>query len=117
MAEVHDAASFGELFVSELMGFCAIGEGGAFAEWGASTLGGRLPINRSGRPGVPRPPDRRSGLGQVFELVTQLRGGAGARQVQGARIALQENGGGFMDVEEGAVVVSISQRLTGAARS
>lgn len=117
VAEVHDAASFGELFVSELMGFCAIGEGGAFAESGASTLGGRLPINPSGGLECRGHPIGASGLGQVFELVTQLRGGAGARQVQGARIALQENGGGFMDVEEGAVVVSIFERLTGAARS
>jgi acetyl-CoA acyltransferase len=110
VAEVHDAASFGELFASELMGFCEIGAGGAFAESGATTVGGRLPINPSGGLECRGHPIGASGLGQVFELVTQLRGEAGARQVTGARIALQENGGGFMDVEEGAVVVSILER-------
>ncbi|GMV48072.1 MAG: lipid-transfer protein [Pseudomonadota bacterium] len=111
VAEVHDAASFGELFVSELMGFCELGAGGAFAESGATALGGRLPINPSGGLECRGHPIGASGLAQVFELVTQLRGAAGARQVEGARIALQENGGGFMEVEEGAVVVSIFERL------
>jgi acetyl-CoA acetyltransferase len=110
VAEVHDAASFGELFASELMGFCELGTGGAFAESGATAVGGRLPINPSGGLECRGHPIGASGLGQVFELVTQLRGAAGARQVHGARIALQENGGGFMDVEEGAVVVSIFER-------
>jgi len=46
-------------------------------------------------------------LGQIYELVTQLRGEAGARQVEGARHALHENGGGLLGIEEAAVAVSI----------
>jgi len=48
-----------------------------------------------------------TGLGQIYELVTQLRGEAGARQVEGARHALHQNSGGQMGVEEAAVSVSI----------
>jgi hypothetical protein len=48
-----------------------------------------------------------TGLGQIHELVTQLRGEAGARQVEGARHAIQENGGGLVGIEEGAVAVNI----------
>ena len=111
VAEVHDAASFGELFASELLGLCEMGAGGAFADSGATSLGGRLPINPSGGLECRGHPIGATGLAQVFELVTQLRGQAGPRQVPGARIALQENGGGFMDVEEGAVVVSIFEAV------
>jgi acetyl-CoA acetyltransferase len=52
-----------------------------------------------------------TGLAQLFELTTQLRGEAGARQVEGARIAVQENGGGFLGVEEGAAVVTILSKV------
>jgi len=48
-----------------------------------------------------------TGLGQIHELVTQLRGEAGPRQVESAQLALQENGGGLIGIEEAAVVVSI----------
>jgi acetyl-CoA acyltransferase len=111
VAEVHDAASFGELFACELLGLCEPGSGGAFAGSGATALGGRLPVNPSGGLECRGHPIGATGLAQVFELVTQLRGQAGPRQVAGARIALQENGGGFMDVEEGAVVVSLFEAV------
>ncbi len=48
LAELHDATSYGELHQTEAMGFCPLGEGGIFAESGATTLGGRLPVNTSG---------------------------------------------------------------------
>ncbi|RYD20787.1 MAG: thiolase family protein, partial [Lysobacteraceae bacterium] len=51
-----------------------------------------------------------TGLGQLHELVTQLRGEAGARQVEGARIAMQENGGGLIGVDEAVVGVTILER-------
>jgi len=46
--EIHDAASFGELKMTEQLGFCGRGEGGPFAESGATTLGGKIPVNVSG---------------------------------------------------------------------
>lgn len=100
VAEVHDATAMGELIQTENLGFCALGDGGRLAESGATTLGGRIPVNPSGGLESKGHPISATGLGQAFELVTQLRGEAGARQVGGARIAALENGGGFWGVEE-----------------
>ena len=107
VAELHDASAFGELLQTELMGFCAIGGGGEHAESGASRLGGRLPVNPSGGLESKGHPMAASGLAQIYELVHQLRGDCGARQVPGARIALAENGGGFCAGEEAAAAITI----------
>jgi acetyl-CoA acyltransferase len=92
---------------TELLGFCEIGSGGQFAESGATTLGGRLPVNPSGGLESKGHPMGASGLAQIYELVHQLRGTAGARQVPGARIALAENGGGLYAGEEAAAAITI----------
>lgn len=107
VAEVHDAAAFGELFMSEMLGFCEFGGGGELAESGETRVGGRIPINPSGGLESKGHPIGASGLGQAYELVTQLRGEAGKRQVQGASVAIQENGGGLLGIEEGAAVVNV----------
>lgn len=107
VAEVHDATAFAEVLQAELLGFCEPGEGGRIAEAGETTLGGRIPINPSGGLESKGHPLAATGLGQVFELTTQLRQEAGVRQVEGARIALAENGGGFLDGEEAVCVVTI----------
>jgi acetyl-CoA acyltransferase len=112
VAELHDATAFGELHVTETMGFCRPGEGGPFAESGATRLGGRLPINPSGGLESRGHPIGASGLGQIHELVTQLRGEAGKRQVEGARIALSENGGGNMYFEEASMCVHILEKVS-----
>lgn len=107
VAEVHDATAFGELLQCEELGFCPEGEGGVMAESGDSTLGGKLPINTSGGLECRGHPIGASGLAQIHELVLQLRGEAGGRQVEGARIALSENGGGFIGMEEAAMCIHI----------
>lgn len=107
VAEVHDASAFGELLQSEALGFCEIGAGGALAESGATTLGGRLPINPSGGLESKGHPIGATGIGQLFELAAQLRGEAGPRQVAGARIGLAENGGGMYGGEEAVVALTI----------
>lgn len=107
VAEVHDASAMGELLQAENLGFVPVGESGPAAERGEFTLGGRIPINPSGGLESKGHPLGATGIGQIFELVTQLRGEAGARQVEGARAAIQENGGGLVGVEEGAVVVNL----------
>jgi len=112
VAEVHDATAMGELIQSENLGFCALGEGGLLAERGATTLGGRIPINPSGGLESKGHPIGATGLGQVFELVSQLRGECGARQVEGARFAIQENGGGIWGIEESVAHVGIYGRAT-----
>lgn len=110
VAEVHDAAAFGEIFASELLGLCPLGAGGRFAESGATSLGGSVPVNTSGGLESRGHPISATGLAQIFELTTQLRSEAGLRQVAGARTAIQENGGGFIGTEEAVAVVSILQR-------
>ena len=107
VAEVHDAAAMGEIIQCENLGFVPLGEGGPAAERGDFALGGRLPVNPSGGLESKGHPLGATGIGQLFELVTQLRGEAGARQVPGARHAIQENGGGMVGVEEAAVAVHI----------
>jgi acetyl-CoA acetyltransferase len=110
VAEVHDASSFGELVQSEALGFSEPGEGGADAERGDTSLGGRIPINVSGGLVSKGHPLGATGIGQIHELVTQLRGEAGARQVEGAHVALAENSGGFYGVEDGLSAVTILSR-------
>ncbi len=110
VAEVHDATAIGEILQSELLGLVPPGEGGPAAERGDTAIGGRIPINPSGGLESKGHPIGATGLGQVFELVTQLRGEAGARQVADARIALAENGGGLVGVEEAVACLTLLGR-------
>jgi len=107
VAEVHDATAFGEIVNAESLMLAPLGEGGVAAERGDFTIGGRLPINTSGGLESKGHPIGATGIGQIHELVTQLRGEAGPRQVEGARIAIQENGGGLYGIEEAVVAVHI----------
>jgi acetyl-CoA acyltransferase len=105
--EVHDASAIAEIIQLENLGVCAYGEGGVLAESGATRLGGRQPVNVSGGLLSKGHPIAATGAIQIHELVTQLRGEAGERQVEGARIGLAENGGGFLGYEEAACVVTM----------
>lgn len=107
VAEVHDASAMGEIVQAENLSLVGFGEGGPAAERGEFTLGGRIPINTSGGLESKGHPLGATGIGQLYELVTQLRGEAGERQVEGARNAIQENGGGMQGVEEAAVAIHI----------
>ncbi|MCK4361940.1 MAG: thiolase family protein, partial [Dehalococcoidia bacterium] len=111
-AELHDATAFGELHQTEAMGFCPLGEGGSYAETGDTKLGGTKPINTSGGLECRGHPIGASGLAQIYEIVTQLRGEAGNRQVEGARIGLAENGGGNIGVEEAAMCIHILEKVS-----
>jgi acetyl-CoA acyltransferase len=107
VAEVHDASAFAEIVQIENLGFCEIGQGGWLVERGETSIGGRIPVNPSGGLESKGHPLGVTGLAQIYELVQQMRGTAGARQVEGARLAVAENGGGFIGVEEAAAVVTI----------
>ena len=107
VAEVHDASAMGEILQAENLGFVPFGEAGPAAERGEFTVGGRIPINPSGGLESKGHPLGATGIGQLYELVTQLRGEAGQRQVAGARHAIQENGGGMQGIEEAAVAIHI----------
>ena len=110
VAEVHDASAVGEIIQSENLRLCAIGEGGPMAERGETSLGGRIPINPSGGLESKGHPIGATGLGQIYELTTQLRGEAGTRQVSNAKFAIAENGGGFHGFEEAAACITILGR-------
>lgn len=110
VAEVHDASAMGEIIQAENLGLAPLGQGGVCAERGDFTIGGRIPINPSGGLESKGHPLGATGIGQLFELVTQLRGEAGGRQVAGARHAIQENGGGLQGIEEAAVAIHILSR-------
>ncbi|MXY33143.1 MAG: thiolase family protein [Boseongicola sp. SB0664_bin_43] len=107
VAEVHDATAFGEILQIENLGIAARGDGGLATERGDTTLGGRCPVNPSGGLVSKGHPIAATGMIQLHELVTQLRGEAGPRQVPGARIGIAENGGGLVGVEDAACVVTI----------
>ena len=111
VVEVHDATAFGELHQTEQMGFCPLGEGGPFAESGDTAITGKIPVNPSGGLIARGHPLGASGLAQIFELTGQLYGEAGPRQVQGARIALAENGGGFLGRGEAAMGIHILEKI------
>jgi len=110
VAEVHDATSFCEIYQAEMMGFCPIGQGGPFIESGATMLDGKIPINTSGGLVSKGHPIGATGLSMIYEIITQLRGEAGPRQVKDAKIGLTENGGGVISVEEMACAVSILEK-------
>ncbi|MBC2716753.1 MAG: thiolase family protein [Desulfobacteraceae bacterium] len=110
VAEVHDATAFGELYQTEKLGFCPEGEGGVFAESGATALDGKLPLNPSGGLLSRGHPIGASGLAQIYELVTQLREEAGKRQVKTPAIALAENGGGTIGFGEAAMCIHILEK-------
>jgi acetyl-CoA acetyltransferase len=110
VAEVHDATSFCELYQAEMLGFCAEGQGGPFVASGATGPGGPIPCNTSGGLVSKGHPVGATGLSMLHELAVQLRGEAGERQVTDASVALAENGGGVMGLEEAACSVVILAR-------
>ncbi|MEU6699797.1 thiolase family protein [Pseudonocardia sp. NPDC046786] len=111
LAEVHDAFTIGELVTAEALGLSAPGAAGADAAAGRTALGGSLPVNPSGGLLSRGHPLGATGLAQVAEIVWQLRGGAGGRQVPGARLGLVETMGGGVSVLDGnACVVALLER-------
>lgn len=107
VVELHDATAPSEIMHLETLGLFAKGEAGPMTERGYTEIGGRIPVNPSG--GLLRKghPIGATGLAQIHELTLQLRGEAEKRQVEGARIALAENGGGYLAGDAAAMVISI----------
>src|SRR5205085_7089553 len=91
VVELHDCFAHNELVSYEALGLCAEGEAERFVDAGDNTYGGKVVTNPSGGLLSKGHPLGATGLAQCTELVLQLRGQAQARQVEGARIALQHN--------------------------
>ncbi len=94
VAELHDCFTIAEIIASEDLGFTRKGEGGPFAAAGCTAIGGRIPINTSGGLKSKGHPVGATGVGQICDVATQLRGEAGERQIQRHRIGLAQNLGG-----------------------
>ncbi|MCC7462794.1 MAG: thiolase family protein [Gammaproteobacteria bacterium] len=110
VAEVHDGSAYGEIAQLESCMLVPPGEGGPAAERGETRIGGRIPVNTAGGLESRGHPVAATGCAQLHELVLQLRGEAGKRQVEGARIALASTSGGFMGVEDGIASITLLGR-------
>ncbi|QSB49934.1 thiolase family protein [Parageobacillus toebii] len=111
VAEVHDAAAPGELWAYEHLGLCAPGDGARLVESGATEIGGRIPVNPSGGLIAKGHPVGATGIAQIAEIVWQLRGQAGKRQIPGqAKVGLTHNAGGFLNGGSAAVAIHILTR-------
>lgn len=102
VAEIYDCFTYSVLVQLEDYGFCKKGEAGAFVESGATALGGALPTNTHGgflSEGYVH------GFNHIFEAVSQLRGQAGARQVEGAEVALSTGQAGYISGNSSALIL------------
>ena len=94
VAEVHDCFSIAEICCIEALGFVEKGKGGPAAKEGLTAIGGCIPVNTSGGLKSKGHPVGATGIAQAIEIFQQLRGEAGDRQVENARIGLAQNMGG-----------------------
>ncbi|MCK4312341.1 MAG: thiolase domain-containing protein [Candidatus Cloacimonetes bacterium] len=94
IAEVHDCFTIAEICILEELGFCEKGQGGKFTEQGHTSLEGKIPVNTSGGLKSKGHPVGATGVAQVIEVVEQLSGKAGQRQVKNVKIGLAQNMGG-----------------------
>ena len=108
--ELHDASAPAELMQYHEIGLCAKGDGFKLIRDGVTDLGGATPVNTSGGLLSRGHPLGATGCAQIVELVHQLRGTAGARQVEGARMALAINGGGWLDGSYALAIATVLAR-------
>ncbi len=107
VAEVHDAVAPAELSIYEDLRFCAPGEGPKLVADRITWLGGRLPVNTSGGLLSRGHPIGATGLGQIVEVVWQLQGKAGKRQVENCKVGLTQNGGGHIGFDAAAMAIHL----------
>jgi acetyl-CoA C-acetyltransferase/acetyl-CoA acyltransferase len=94
VCELHDCFTIAEIVSSECLGFFEFGKGSEAVEKGETAIGGRIPINPSGGLKAKGHPIGATGAAQVYEIVRQLRGECGGRQVDGAKIGMTDTLGG-----------------------
>lgn len=110
VVELHDAASPAELMYIEELGLCGKGEGVRMIREGQTDLGGKVPVNPSGGLVAKGHPVGATGCAQIVELADQLRGRCGARQVEGAKVALAQNGGGWIEDDTAVTTLTVLTR-------
>lgn len=107
LVEVHDCFTIAEICVTEALGFFEKGKGGEAVQKGLTSLRGKIPVNSSGGLKAKGHPVGATGVAQVIEIVKQLRGEAGQRQVKKARVGMTQNMGG----SGGSALVHIFERI------
>ena len=108
VAEIHDAFTIAELMYYEAFGFCGKGEAYGLLDSGATSLGGRIPVNPSGGLLSRGHPVGATGAAQAVEIVRQLEGRAGKHQVEGAKVGISHaTGGGIAGFDHGACSIHI----------
>jgi acetyl-CoA acetyltransferase len=107
VVECHDASAPAELVLYEELGLCGPGEGGKLIDTKATYFDGPIPVNTSGGLISKGHPIGATGVAQIYEIFTQLRGEAGERQVRNPKVGLTENGGGMVKGEAAALSVHI----------
>lgn len=110
-AEMHDAAAPAELIIMEELGLAPRDSAFKMLRLGETSLGGNLPVNSSGGLLSRGHPIGATGCAQIVELADQLRGRAGVRQVEHARVGLAQNGGGVLEGDEATVTISVLERM------
>jgi len=111
LAEVHDAFAIAELLYYEALGFCAKGDAARLLEDGETSLGGHIPVNPSGGLLAKGHPIGATGVAQIVEIVRQLRGHCGDRQVEGAKVGLTHcTGGGISGFDHGVCSIHLFAR-------
>ena len=107
VAEVHDASAAAEIILYERLGFAEPNRGVELLRQGVTSVGGRLPVNPGGGLLSRGHPVGATGIAQIVELTTQLRGEAGKRQRDGAKVALAECSGGEIGADSALAAVTI----------
>ncbi len=110
LAEVHDATASAEIKLYEDLGFAAPGGGASLIRDGRTTYGGDVVVNPSGGLLAKGHPIGATGIAQIVEAADQLLDRAGERQVPNARVALTQNAGGWIGVDNAAVALTIIER-------
>jgi acetyl-CoA acyltransferase len=107
VAELHDASASAEIMLYEHLGFAERNRGVELIREGVTSVGGALPVNPGGGLLSRGHPVGATGIAQIVELTTQLRGAAGARQRPGASVALAECSGGQIGADSATAAVTI----------
>jgi acetyl-CoA acyltransferase len=110
VVEVHDAMAPAEIKLYEELGFCKEGEGVRMIDEGSTMINGRIPVNPSGGLAAKGHPVGATGLAQIAEIVWQLRGEAGDRQVPNPKVGMTQNQGGLVAGDNAACVVTVLKR-------
>ena len=106
--ECHDAFSIAELLYYEALGLCKPGDGVKLINDGTTSLGGKIVVNPSGGMLSKGHPVGASGVAQIVEIVRQLQGRSGKRQVENAKIGLTHvTGGGTAGFDHGACCIHV----------